>query len=106
MRIVGTTVRVMTPTPQRTGAVMLRRDSRSPLEGMWKAPGGMLKDTEILEEGAGREVMEEVGLRVVEWGPISGHFYYERDGGRVIVLVILALKTEGPPGCNRTLMTT
>jgi ADP-ribose pyrophosphatase YjhB (NUDIX family) len=53
------------------GAIILKRDSvllvergKSPLEGYWSLPGGVLETGERLEEGVRREVLEETGLAV------------------------------------------
>ena len=53
------------------GAIILKRDSvllvergKSPLEGYWSLPGGVLETGERLEEGIRREVLEETGLAV------------------------------------------
>lgn len=53
------------------GAIILKRDSvllvergKSPLEGYWSLPGGVLETGERLEEGIRREVLEETGLTV------------------------------------------
>jgi 8-oxo-dGTP diphosphatase len=53
------------------GAIILKRDrvllverARSPLQGYWSLPGGVLETGERLEEGVCREVLEETGLMV------------------------------------------
>ena len=53
------------------GAIILKRDSvllvergKSPLEGYWSLPGGVVETGERLEEGIRREVLEETGLAV------------------------------------------
>lgn len=60
------------------GAIILKRNrvllverAKSPLQGYWSLPGGVLETGERLEEGVCREVLEETGLvvtplRVVE----------------------------------------
>jgi 8-oxo-dGTP diphosphatase len=53
------------------GAIILKRNrvllverARSPLQGYWSLPGGVLETGERLEEGVCREVLEETGLMV------------------------------------------
>jgi ADP-ribose pyrophosphatase YjhB (NUDIX family) len=44
------------------GRVLLARRTRPPADGMWSLPGGRLEPGETLEQGALRELMEEVGV--------------------------------------------
>jgi 8-oxo-dGTP diphosphatase len=44
--------------------VLLVERARSPLQGYWSLPGGVLETGERLEEGVCREVLEETGLMV------------------------------------------
>jgi 8-oxo-dGTP diphosphatase len=44
--------------------VLLVERAKTPLKGYWSLPGGVLETGERLEEGIGREVLEETGLVV------------------------------------------
>ena len=60
------------------GAIILKRNrvllverARSPLQGYWSLPGGVLETGERLEEGVCREVLEETGLVVKPRGIVE-----------------------------------
>jgi ADP-ribose pyrophosphatase YjhB (NUDIX family) len=52
---------VMTPDRKR---VLLARRGIAPYIGSWNLPGGFLEKGETLQEGAGRECVEETGARI------------------------------------------
>jgi ADP-ribose pyrophosphatase YjhB (NUDIX family) len=73
------------------GAIILQRNrvllverARSPLQGYWSLPGGVLETGERLEEGVCREVLEETGLVVKPRGIVEIFERIMRDAtGRV-----------------------
>lgn len=78
--------------PERGGRVLLLRRAIEPSYGKWTFPGGYLEIGETAEEGAEREALEEVGLRV-KAGPLLGA--YTRVAQGVVVLVFRGLKVSG-----------
>jgi 8-oxo-dGTP diphosphatase len=52
----------------KEGKVLLIKRKFEPNKGKWSLPGGLLEVGEDPEEGAAREVREEVGLEVVKEG--------------------------------------
>ncbi|HXH23535.1 MAG TPA: NUDIX hydrolase [Dehalococcoidia bacterium] len=80
--------------PERDGSVLLLRRGIEPSYGRWAFPGGYLEMGESAEEGAEREALEEVGLRV-RAGPLLG--VYTRVQHGVVVLVFRGLEVTGLP---------
>jgi ADP-ribose pyrophosphatase YjhB (NUDIX family) len=78
--------------PERNGAVLLLRRAREPSYGKWTFPGGYLEMGETAQEGAEREALEEVGLRL-RAGPVLGA-YSLLDAGQVV----LVFRAEGVSG--------
>lgn len=72
--------------------VLLIQRARKPYFGMWSLPGGRLEPGETPEQAAGREVMEEVGLRVWRLHPIRRMFLGE---GRFVLQVFATEAFEG-----------
>ena len=54
---------------RRDDVLLIQRD-RPPSEGLWTLPGGRLEPGESLEDCAGREVKEELGLSVFGLKPL------------------------------------
>jgi ADP-ribose pyrophosphatase YjhB (NUDIX family) len=46
----------------RDGKVLIATRTKPPGDGVWSLPGGLVETGETLEEGALRELMEEVGV--------------------------------------------
>jgi 8-oxo-dGTP diphosphatase len=63
--------------------VLLIQRGRPPLQGEWSIPGGMVELGENLEEGVGREVWEETGLRVEPLEIIEVFDRIQKNGARV-----------------------
>lgn len=55
----------------KSNRVLLVERARSPLQGYWSLPGGVLETGERLEEGVCREVLEETGLVVQPRGIVE-----------------------------------
>lgn len=72
--------------------VLLIQRARKPYFGMWSLPGGRLEPGETAEQAAGREIMEEVGLRVWRLHPIKRMFLSE---GRFVLQVFATEAFEG-----------
>ncbi len=66
---------------EHEGAVLVgRRDSDSPLAGLWEFPGGKVESTESPASAAVRECWEETGLKVEVVAPFSERIeQYEHD---------------------------
>ena len=80
-----------------TGRILLVRRSKPPEAGRWTLPGGRVEPGERLDEAAGREVLEETGLRV---RVLSQAGVIERaapDGGIFEIHSFLAEYTGGEP---------
>ena len=76
----------------RDGKVLLIRRGVAPGRGLWAVPGGSLELGETLQQGAEREILEEITIRARE--PIYAFDFFERDpDGRIrfhFVIVDLA----------------
>jgi 8-oxo-dGTP diphosphatase len=57
--------------------------------GAWEFPSGRLEEGEGVIEGLKREVLEETGLRVTIYNPISVHEFKRDDGQRIVLIVFL-----------------
>jgi ADP-ribose pyrophosphatase YjhB (NUDIX family) len=51
--------------------VLLIQRARAPWDGAWTLPGGRLEPGETAEDGAARELHEELGLRVCALRPLA-----------------------------------
>lgn len=80
--------------PEREGRILLLRRGIEPSYGRWAFPGGYLEMGESAQEGAEREALEEVGLRV-RAGPLLG--IYTRVVQGIVVVVFRGLKVSGRP---------
>ena len=86
----------------RDGKVLIATRTKPPGAGVWSLPGGLVEPGETLEEGALRELMEEVG---VEARIVGFNRHVQRidrdDEGRVrhhfVVASFVGVWTGGPP---------
>jgi len=74
------------------GRVLLIRRGIAPAVGKWTFPGGYVDFGENVADGAARETLEEVGMRVT-LGPLLGVF---NDGAITVVVYLAAPGREGP----------
>lgn len=84
----------ITIVPSGSGIVLVRRKN-NPAAGSWALPGGYIESYESAEQGAIREVREEVGL-AVEIDRLVGVFT-PATGVNEIILVYLAKPVSAPP---------
>lgn len=54
----------------RHDTVLLVKRARQPSQGLYAFPGGKVEAGETLEEAAGRELLEETGLRAESYRPL------------------------------------
>ena len=72
----------------KEGKVLLIKRKFEPNKGKWSLPGGLLEVGEDPEEGAAREVREEVGLEVVKEGLLQvANEVIKDDKGTVTSLI-------------------
>lgn len=55
----------------RTGRVLLVKQTAGPFSGAWLLPGGTVEPNETVEGGAQRELLEETGYSVAELTPVA-----------------------------------
>lgn len=83
-------------------SVLLVKRGKEPGKGKWSIPGGALKVGETLTEGAAREVLEEVGLKV-DVGPLveAVERIFPDEDGRVlyhyVILDFLCIAESNQP---------
>jgi ADP-ribose pyrophosphatase YjhB (NUDIX family) len=65
---------------RRSGAVLLVKRKRAPLEGYWALPGGHVEAGERVAEAAARELLEETGVIVDGLRQIAINEIVTRDG--------------------------
>ncbi|HEY7270940.1 MAG TPA: NUDIX hydrolase [Dehalococcoidia bacterium] len=86
--------------PEHGGRGLLVRRAIEPSRGLWTFPGGYLEMGETAEEGAEREALEEVGLRVRAQALLGAYSLVE--AGNVIVVfrgsLVSRARTEPFPG--------
>jgi ADP-ribose pyrophosphatase YjhB (NUDIX family) len=83
--------------PERNGRILLLRRAIEPSYGRWAFPGGYMELGESAQEGAEREALEEVGLRVKAGGLVG---VYTRVTQAVVVLVFRSAKVSGRPAAG------
>lgn len=77
--------------------IMKRSQDEDVLPGLWGIPGGTLEATDKnLEECLAREVMEEVGVKIVDVELISNNTR-SKDGEQKLYLVFIARYASGNP---------
>lgn len=79
------------------GEVLLLRRAIAPHVGEWDTPGGFLNADETLEEGAGREVLEETGLVARDLRVIAGFPSRYGPEGHPTLGAVLVGRVEGEP---------
>jgi mutator protein MutT len=80
---------------ERDGKLLLGRRAEGAREaGRWSFPAGFVERGEVVQAGAAREVLEEVGL-TVEIGPLLGLFSYKDED--VVLAVYVAARVSGEP---------
>ena len=68
----------------REGRILLVRRGAAPAQGFWAIPGGGLRLGETLQEGAEREILEEMGITICAGEPLFVCDSFEKDGaGRI-----------------------
>lgn len=81
---------------RRDGLVLLVKRARSPFEGYWSFPGGLVELGETLTEAAAREVREEAGIEVEVGEQIETVEIIHRDeAGKVDRHYVLAVFLAG-----------
>ncbi|MBC7963535.1 MAG: NUDIX domain-containing protein [Steroidobacteraceae bacterium] len=80
--------------PVGAGLVVARRNIE-PRKGTLVLPGGYLDLDETWQEGAGREMFEETGIKVA----VSGITLYDVQNGLDNTLVIVGLALKQPSSC-------
>jgi 8-oxo-dGTP pyrophosphatase MutT (NUDIX family) len=89
------TIPVVAAVIERHGRYLLgRRPDGKRHGGLWEFPGGKLVPGESWEEGAARELDEELGLRLVRLGAT---LFEARDPGSPYVIRFIAADVRGRP---------
>jgi mutator protein MutT len=65
---------------RRGDAVLLQQREREPFKGRWELPGGKVEPGEAPEQAVRREVVEELGVRVVSALPFAVHEHRYPEG--------------------------
>lgn len=84
--------------PVKAGKVLLLRRGIEPMRHLWTFPAGFVELYETIEEGARRETLEEVGLRVA-LGEMVGAYSYPKYGA--VTVVYTATVTGGRARTSR-----
>ena len=80
---------------ERDGRLLLcRRPLNKRHGGLWEFPGGKLEPGETLEEGARRELREELGVELVDAGE---QLFSIRDPGSAFLIQFLRVSIAGEP---------
>jgi 8-oxo-dGTP diphosphatase len=88
-------VRVLAAVIQRQGRYLLcLRPPQKRHGGLWEFPGGKLEAGESLAQAARRELKEEVGVEVTEWGP---PLFSHREAGSRYQIEFLPIEIIGEP---------
>ncbi len=73
-----------------TASILLIKRKNDPFKDKWALPGGFLEETENLEEGAKRELLEETGVKVEVLNQLRTYGDLHRDPrGRTISIAFI-----------------
>jgi 8-oxo-dGTP diphosphatase len=72
---------------EREGRVLLSRRAHEPWAGRWEVPGGFLDHGEHPEDGARREVREELGIAVTLTGLLGIYVHPVPDQDPLLIVV-------------------
>lgn len=88
-------VRVIAAVWERDGSVLIaQRPSGKRHAGLWEFPGGKVEPGETDADAAKRELAEELGVEVLDVGPVIAEI---RDPGSNFVIVYRAVAAHGAP---------
>jgi 8-oxo-dGTP pyrophosphatase MutT (NUDIX family) len=73
----------------RSGHVLIVKQTAGPFSGAWLLPGGNVERDERLDDAARRELFEETGYRVGDLGPVALYEVRSAPPGRFHFLVVL-----------------
>ena len=72
--------------------ILLIKRKKDPFKNSWALPGGFLEETEELEEGAKRELLEETGLEIEDLKQLKTYGDIYRDPrGRTISIAFIGV---------------
>ena len=72
--------------------ILLIKRKKDPFKNSWALPGGFLEETEELEEGAKRELLEETGLEIEDLKQLKTYGDLNRDPrGRTISIAFIGV---------------
>tara|TARA_R100000935_G_scaffold37585_1_gene58645 strand:- start:205 stop:636 length:432 start_codon:yes stop_codon:yes gene_type:complete len=76
---------------ESSSSVLLIKRKNDPFKDNWALPGGFLEETENLEEGAKRELLEETGVAIKELYQLKTYGNLHRDPrGRTISIAFIS----------------
>lgn len=77
--------------------LLVRQQGPSDPRAYWVLPGGLVESDEIVTEGLAREVREETGLRVLEFGQLvyAMHSVDGANGSQYVAFVLEAAGWDG-----------
>lgn len=76
--------------------LICRRRKREKFGGLWEFPGGKTEPGESPEEGLGREIQEELDLKIEIGARIASFSYGEPPDGLILTAFFARLKPETP----------
>jgi 8-oxo-dGTP diphosphatase len=82
---------------ERAGRVLLSQRAHEPWAGRWEVPGGFLDQGEHPEDGARREVREELGIEVELTG-LLGIYVHPVAGQDPLLIVVYVGTTDAADG--------
>lgn len=90
-------IRVVASVIERDGRLLVcQRPAHKRHGGLWEFPGGKVEPGESDFDAAYRELEEELGVRVLEVGPL---LFSIADPGSHFVIEFLSVRIEGEPVC-------